>query len=71
MVSQDRRQSLYAPAFMVTEIRNFLFSVTYAEVEITKKKIHRLAYRFSMDFKIYRLAYGFFLCKSQRFGKSL
>jgi hypothetical protein len=35
------------------------------EVEITKKKIHRLAYRFSIDFKIYRLAYGF-LCVNHK-----
>jgi hypothetical protein len=35
------------------------------EVEITKKKIHRLAFRFSIDFKIYRLAYGF-LCVNHK-----
>jgi hypothetical protein len=38
---------------------------TLPEVEITKKKIHRLAYRFSIDFKIYRLAYGF-LCVNHK-----
>ncbi len=40
-------------------------SLSKEEVEITKKKIHRLAYRFSMDFKIYRLAYGF-LCVNHK-----
>ncbi len=30
-----------------------------------RKKIHRLAYRFSIDFKIYRLAYGF-LCVNHK-----
>jgi hypothetical protein len=30
-----------------------------------KEKIHRLAYRFSIDFKIYRLAYGF-LCVNHK-----
>jgi hypothetical protein len=36
------------------------------EMGITKKKIHRLAYRFSIDFKIYgRLAYGF-LCVNHK-----
>jgi hypothetical protein len=30
------------------------------EVEITKKQIHRLAYKFSIDFSLLGLAYGFF-----------
>jgi hypothetical protein len=30
-----------------------------------RKKIHRLAYRFSINFKIYRLAYGF-LCVNHK-----
>ncbi len=30
-----------------------------------EKKIHRLAYRFSIDFKIHRLAYGF-LCVNHK-----
>jgi hypothetical protein len=30
-----------------------------------RKKIHRLAYSFSIDFKIYRLAYGF-LCVNHK-----
>jgi hypothetical protein len=30
-----------------------------------RKKIHRLAYRFSIDFKIFRLAYGF-LCVNHK-----
>ncbi len=30
-----------------------------------RKKIHRLAYRFSIDFKIHRLAYGF-LCVNHK-----
>ena len=33
--------------------------------ESQRKKIHRLAYRFSIDFKIYRLAYGF-LCVNHK-----
>jgi hypothetical protein len=33
--------------------------------ESQRKKINRLAYRFSIDFKIYRLAYGF-LCVNHK-----
>jgi hypothetical protein len=36
-------------------------NITTPEIEITKnKKCHRLAYRFSIDFYIHTLAYGFF-----------
>ncbi len=34
-----------------------------------RKKIHRLAYRFSIDFKIYRLAYGFFCVNHKGLAK--
>jgi hypothetical protein len=50
------------------EISSFLGPKWHSlpEVEITqRKKIHRLAYRFSIDFKIYRPAYGF-LCVNHK-----
>jgi hypothetical protein len=40
-------------------------SVADLRWESQRKKIHRLAYRFSIDFKIYRLAYGF-LCVNHK-----
>jgi hypothetical protein len=42
--------------------RSYMWAYKLKEVQRWKsqrKKIHRLAYRFSIDFKIYRLAYGF------------
>jgi hypothetical protein len=38
----------------------------HTEVEITKSKIYRLAYRFTVDFSLLGLAYGF-LSQNSRF----
>ncbi len=40
--------------------------LTLTEVEVTKSKIYRLAYRFPVDFSLLGLAYGF-LSQSPRF----
>jgi hypothetical protein len=45
----------YCIYFSIKEVKLLL----YQRWKSQRKKIHRQAYRFSIDFKIYRLAYGF------------